>query len=149
VDISFHKDRSLDFEFLKQASKAGAAGSILSLIPLPAASLAIVGTVADLLSSFYANSTTQQLVNSEEIDITKGVNKSVDLVIRASNQEARLPLSLQIDVKGSRLVDGGLVNGKFDKTQISQTLFENAQVVVAPGKTVSLVEALATASDEK
>jgi hypothetical protein len=76
-------------------------------------------------------------------------SKSVDLVIRASNQEVKIPLNVQIEVKNSRLVDGGLVNGKFDKTKISQTLFENAQVVVTPGKTVSLIEALATASDEK
>src|SRR5262249_19562483 len=105
VEVSFHKDRSLDFEFLKQAAKAGSAGSLLSLMPLPAASLVMVNAVADLVSGFYANSTTQDLVNSEEIDITKGDNKSVDLVIQASNQEVKIPVNLSIAVKNSRLVD--------------------------------------------
>jgi hypothetical protein len=149
VEISFHKDRSLDFEFLKQATKVGAAGSLLSLMPLPASSLALVNTVSDLISGFYDNSTTQDLVNADEIEITKGDSRSVDLVIQASNQKVKIPVNLTISVKNSRLVDGGLVNGKFDKSKISETLFESAQVGITPGKSISLVEALTTASDDK
>ncbi len=118
-------------------------------MPLPAASLALVNTVSDLISGFYANSTIQDLVNAEEIEIAKDDSKSVDLVIQASNQEVKIPVNLTIAVKNSRLVDGGLVNGKFDKSKISETLFETAQVAITPGKSISLVEALTTASDDK
>jgi hypothetical protein len=149
VEISFHKDRSLDFEFLKLASKAGSAGSLLSLLALPAASLPILDTVTSLISNFYANSTSEDVVNSEEIEVTTSFGKTMDLTIQASDQTVRIPINLQVSVNSSRLVAGGLVNGKFDKTKISETLFETAQVVITPGKTISLVELLVTSSDER
>jgi hypothetical protein len=147
VEISFHKDRSLDFEFLKLASKAGSAGSLLSLLALPAASLPILDTVTSLISNFYDNSMKEDVVNSEEIEATTNFGKTMDLTIQASERTVRIPINLRGIVKNSRLVDGGLVNGKFDKTKISQTLFETAQVVITPGKTISLAELLATSSD--
>jgi hypothetical protein len=149
VEVSFHKERSLDFEFLKQASKTGAAGSLLSLLPLPAASLPILDTVTSLISNFYANSTSEELVNSEEIDVTASFGKVTDLTIQASDQTVSIPINLQVSVKKSRLVEGGLVDGKFDKTKISETLFETAQIVITPGKAIGLAELLVTANDEK
>jgi hypothetical protein len=149
VEISFHKDRSLDFEFLKQASKTGSAGSLLSLLALPAASLPILDAVTSLISNFYANSTSENVVNSEEIEVTTNFGKTMDLTIQASDQIVRIPVNLDVSVKNSRLVEGGLVTGKFDKTKISETLFETAQVVITPGKTISLAELLVTSSDER
>jgi hypothetical protein len=149
VEISFHKDRSLDFAFLKQTSKAGSIGSLSSLLPLPAASLPLIDSVTSLVNGFYANSTSDDAVDSEELEVTTNFAKTANLPIQASNGTYRLPIKLQISVKRSRLVDGGLVNGKFDKTKISQTLFEDAQLVIGQGKTVGLAELIATAADDK
>jgi hypothetical protein len=149
VEISFHKDRSLDFEFLKQASKTGTTGALVSLLPLPAASLPMIDSVASIVNSFYTNSTKEDVINSEEIEVTRNFVKTANLPIQASNGTYNIPINLQIRVKRSRLVDGGLVNGKFDRSKISQTLFEVAQVVIAEGKTVSLAELIATAADDR
>lgn len=149
VEISFHKDRSLDFAFLQQASKTGSAGSLLSLLPLPAASLPILDSVTSLINSFYTNSTKEDVVNSEEIDTSANLTKWVNLTIEASNQTVNIPINLQIAVKNSRLVEGGLQGGRFDKTKISETLIDSAQVVLTPGKVVSLIELVATANDER
>jgi hypothetical protein len=149
VEISFHKDRSLDFEFLKQASKAGGVGSLVSLVPLPAASLAMLETITTLINSFYTNATTDNVVNSEEVDLTSNTVKVADLPISSSNGTYYLPINVSVTTQRSRLVDGGLVGGKFDTSKISQTLFEEAQIVVSAGKSVGLAELVATAADEK
>ncbi len=60
-----------------------------------------------------------------------------------------IPIGLQVKVKTSKLVEGGLVNGKFDSSKVSSTLFESTQIAVAPGKAVRLAELLVTASDER
>lgn len=149
IEISFHKNRSLDFAFLKQASGAAQASSLVSLLPIPAASSVLIGSITDLIGSIYNNATSDSVVDSEEIEVTTSFTKRANLPIKGSNGTFDLPVYLRVDTRMSRLVDGGLTNGKFDKGKISQTLFDDAQIVIAEGKTVRLSELVATANDEK
>jgi hypothetical protein len=149
IEISFHKNRSIDFSFLKQASGAANVSSLVSLMPIPQATSVLIGSITDLVKSIYDNATSDDVVDSEEIDLTTNLTKSANLPIQASNGTFNLPVFLRIETKISRLVDGGLVNGKFDKSKISQTLFDDAQITVSEGKAIALGELVATASDEK
>jgi hypothetical protein len=109
----------------------------------------MIDSVVSIVNSFYTNSTKEDVINSEEIEVTRNFVKTANLPIQASNGTYNIPINLQIGVKKSRLVDGGLIKGKFDRSKISQTLFEVAQVVIAEGKTVRLSELMATAADDR
>ena len=147
VEIAFHKDRSLDFSFLQQASGASQTASLMSLLPMSAASSVLVSSITKLISSIYNNSTSHDVINSDQIDVTKDSTTTANIPIQATNGTFNLPVNLHVQTQMSRVVPGGLVNGKFDKTKVSQTLFGDVQVIT--GKVVPLSELLATASDDK
>jgi hypothetical protein len=149
AEISFHKNRSLDFAFLRQASKSGNASSLISLLPLPAAASPLIDSVTALINNIYSNSTIDDVVNAEEVEVTVPSTRTAKLPVQAQGTIYNIPIYLNVTVTPSRLVEGGLVNGKFDKNKISQTLFDMAQVSLGKDKSVSLAELITTASDQK
>src|SRR6185437_11079937 len=96
----------------------------------------------------YKSSTSDDVVNTEEIDANIQSTKVAALPIESSGKTTNLPIYLSIVVAKSRLVEGGLTNGKFDKNKILQTLFEKASVSVGTDKPISVAELIATAADE-
>jgi hypothetical protein len=148
VEISLHKNRSLDFSFLSQASQAGKSSSLTSLLPLPAAAAPLISSITTIVNNIYSNSTSDDVVNTEEIDANSPSTKIAALPIESSGKTTNLPIYLNIDVAKSRLVEGGLTNGKFDQSKILETLFEKASVSVGTDKSVSVAELIATAADE-
>jgi hypothetical protein len=147
IEVALHKERSLDFSFLQQASGASKTASLMSLLPMSAASSVLVGSISSLISSIYNNSTTHDVINSDQIDVTRDSSTTANIPIQANNGTFNLPVYLRVQTQISRVVPGGFTNGKFDKTNVSQTLFDNVQII--SGKVVPLSELLATASDDK
>lgn len=149
IEMSFHKNRSFDFSFLSQASNTGNAASLMSVLPLPAATVSVVNAVAGLVNNIYSNSTSEDVVDSDGIDVRVPSASVANIPVEASGQTVKIPVNITVSTKRSRLVEGGLTNGKFDKSRISQTLFEATQIVTSPGKSVSLAELMATADDAR
>jgi hypothetical protein len=108
---------------LQKASGSSQTASLMSLLPLPAASSVLVSSITQLISSIYNNSTSQDVINSDQIDVTRDSSTTANIPIKASNGTFNLPVYLTVKTQMSRVVPGGLVNGKFDKNEISETLF--------------------------
>jgi hypothetical protein len=148
VEVSLHKNRSLDFSFLSQASQTGKSTSLISLLPLPAAASALISSISTIVNNIYSSSTSDDVVNTEEIDASTPSTKVAALPIESSGKTTNLPIYLSIVAVKSRLVEGGLTNGKFDKNKILETLFDKASVSIGTDKPISVAELLATAADD-
>src|SRR5205085_2034813 len=109
----------------------------------------IIGSVTALVASLYANATTEDVVDSEELDLGMNSKKVARIPIQSSGTAVSIPVNIAVVVTRSRLVEGGLVDGKFNRDKVSQTLFDLAPIPVGAGKTVPLAELLGTAADER
>jgi hypothetical protein len=150
IDVSFQKDRSLDFELLKKTAKTFSASALATYLPLPAATLPIIDSVTALLNDFYAGSEKRSLVDEDELTLADA-NPAMraGITITASGAQWTLPILLTVETQQSRLVAGKLSGNKFDPSKLSEAIFGNAQVAVGDGKTVTLVELISTSGDAK
>jgi hypothetical protein len=150
VDVSFQKDRSLDFEILKKAAKTFSSGAVATYLPLPAAAVPVIESITGLMNDLYSGSEKRSLVEEDELTLADGNPvMRAGITIKTGETQWTLPILFSVDTRQSRLVSGGLANSKFDKSKLSESIFTNTQVSVGEGKTVALVELMATSEDAK
>jgi hypothetical protein len=144
LQILFQQDRSLDFDLVKKTAKAFSGGALAAMMPLPAAALPIIDSVADLMSALFANSKKKILADEEEI-IFRTSNPALRIpVVFKSNEggQVTVPIVISIEFAQTRLARR-LVAGKFEPNAITESMFNATELTIAD-KTVPLAEIIAT-----
>jgi hypothetical protein len=148
VEVYSQADRSLDFQLLKNTAKTFSTGALAAYFPLPAAAMPIIDAVTGLANDLYSNSKKDDLVDASEVPMvaTKSPIKST-ITIKDSQNSYPIPIYVTVETMDSKLIGGDLTSGKFDKDQISVSLFETASIPMGDGKSVSVVELISTTSN--
>jgi hypothetical protein len=151
VDVSFQKDRSLDFDLIKKTAKAFTSGSLATYFPLPLASLPVINSVTELLNDIYSNSVKKTLVDEDDMIMAAAnpAKRAAITIIDAARNRFDVPILVSIETQESRLAPGQFKDGRFDKETLSQTMFNNAQISLGENKTVGIIELISTSSDAK
>jgi hypothetical protein len=150
IEVHAQKNRSLDFEIMKKTAKTFSNGALAALVPLPAAALPILDSVSELANAFYAGSETKTLVTEEEVSLT--APKPLKAPITFTDQNGNkfvVPIAISIESRQSRLIAGKLTNGKFDRNELTDTIFTTASIAIGDTKMVGIVELLTTANEER
>jgi hypothetical protein len=152
VEVYVQKDRSLDFSLFKQTAQAlSASAPFMPQALLPAAAVPMIDTVGSLVNNFYSNSTKRTLVTEEQQALKQTKNPiSYPITFTDSNGQSQyqLPVYISINTRQSRLVNGPLTNGKFDKDSLSVTIFANTGILIGD-KSVGVAELISTSADPK
>lgn len=152
IEASLQQDRSLDFDLIKKTAQAYSSSALASYLPLSAAALPMINSMADLLNGLYAKSVKQDLVDEDEFSlVSSNPAKRADIVFTDEQQNKyAVPVLIVVDTQASVLVPGGkLADGKFDKSKLSETMFNNTKLQIAQGQNVNLVELITTSSDAR
>jgi hypothetical protein len=152
IEASLQQDRSLDFDLIKKTAQAYSSSVLASYLPLSAAALPMINSLADLLNGLYAKSIKQDLVDEDEFSLVQAnPAKRADIVFTDEQQNKyAVPVLIVVGTQASILTeDGTLTDGRFDKAKISETIFNNTQLQIAQSQNVSLVELITSSSDPR
>jgi hypothetical protein len=151
IDILLQQNRSLDFDLMRKTAKTFSAGAAATYLALPIAALPIIDGVTGLLNDLYSGSLTRSLVDEDELIVEPGdpAKRALITFVDPQGDQYVIPVFITIETQESRLVPAAFANGRFDKTKISDALFNAAQIPVGEGKGVSLVELISTSSDAR
>lgn len=152
IEALLQQDRSLDFDLIKKTAQAYSSSALASYLPLSLAALPMINSIADLLNGVYAKSVKQDLVDEDEFLLVQANPvRRADIVFTDEQQNKyAVPVLIIVDTQTSILVPSGkLTDGKFDKTKLSETLFNNTKLQIAQGQNVNLVELITTSSDAR
>lgn len=151
LEVLLQQNRSLDFDLMKKTAKTFTAGAMASYLALPAATLPFIDAVTGLINDLYSGSVKKSLVDEDELMVAPAnpAKRAPITFVDGQGRKFVVPVLITIDTQESRLIPGGFANGKFDKSKLSEALFSTAQIAVAEGKPVNLIELISTSSDAR
>jgi len=148
IEVYQQKDRSLDFSAIKQTAQAFSAGALAGLMPLPAAAGPIIDTVGNLLNSFYQNSTKTSLLEEQGHPL-QAAKIPLAVMFDVPNEDPfPLPVNVTIDTRKSRLINGDLPGGRFEKDSLTEAIFANTSILIVD-KPVSIVELISSSTEPR
>jgi hypothetical protein len=152
LEASLQQDRSLDFEFIKKAAKAYGASALAAYYPLPTVALPIIESITSLLNDLYARSVKKSLVEEEEIVFVPGAPAiRADIVYTDDSQMPHtVPVLISIETQPSVIApDLTFPSPKFEKTNLSEVIFNNTRVAIADGKSAGVAELIPQSSEAR
>jgi hypothetical protein len=117
-------------------------------MPLPAAAGPIIDTVGNLLNSFYQNSTKTSLLEEQGHPL-QAAKIPLAVMFDVPNEDPfPLPVNVTIDTRKSRLINGDLPGGRFEKDSLTEAIFANTSILIGD-KPVSIVELISSSIEPR
>jgi len=117
-------------------------------MPLPAAAGPIIDTVGNLLNSFYQNSTKTSLLEEQGHPL-QAAKIPLAVMFDVPNEDPfPLPVNVTIDTRKSRLINGDLPGGRFEKDSLTEAIFANTSILIVD-KPVSIVELISSSTEPR